>query len=149
MTPEEKAYIAGIIDGEGSIMLTRFHKNQHHAPCVTIASTTLELLEWIQLKTGVGTIKLKKNYKPSIHTSSYTYIVKYNDAINFISEIEPYLVISQKKRRAQLILNEYKKCTPRNGRYSSDMLQAKEEFLHKFLSIEQSCLSGNFLKPER
>jgi hypothetical protein len=28
MLPEEKAYLAGIIDGEGSIMLIKFHGNQ-------------------------------------------------------------------------------------------------------------------------
>ena len=46
MLETEKAYIAEIIDGEGSIMLTRFHKNEYHSPCVSIASTDLELLEW-------------------------------------------------------------------------------------------------------
>ena len=135
MIPEERSYIAGIIDGEGSIMLTRFHKNQQPAPCVSIASTTLELLEWIQLKTNLGKIKSKKNYKPAIHTSSYTYIVKYDEAIKLLMEIEPYLVINQKKKRTQLILNEYKKCTPRNGRYTPNMLKVKEEFLHKFFSL--------------
>ena len=34
----EKAYIAGIIDGEGSIMLQKFHSNEFPAPCVSIAS---------------------------------------------------------------------------------------------------------------
>ena len=33
MTETEKAYIAGIIDGEGSIMLQKIHKNEHPAPC--------------------------------------------------------------------------------------------------------------------
>jgi len=60
MSPEEKAYIAGIIDGEGSIMLTKFHSNQFPAPCVTVASTSYELLEWIKNRTGIGTIKSKK-----------------------------------------------------------------------------------------
>ncbi|WP_291651355.1 hypothetical protein [Clostridium sp.] len=41
MTETEKAYIAGIIDGEGSVMLQRIHKNEHPSPCVSIASTTL------------------------------------------------------------------------------------------------------------
>lgn len=60
MTNEEKAYIAGIVDGEGSIMLLKFHKNQFPAPCISITSTTIELLDWIKLKTGMGTIKHKK-----------------------------------------------------------------------------------------
>ncbi len=63
MTPEQKAYIAGIIDGEGSIMLIRFHKNQFPAPCVSVSSTSFELLEWIQEKTGCGKTNSKKNYK--------------------------------------------------------------------------------------
>lgn len=43
----EKYYIAGIIDGEGSIMLQRFHKGEYPSPCVSIASTNIELLESI------------------------------------------------------------------------------------------------------
>lgn len=41
----EKAYIARIIDGEGSIMLQKFHSNQLPSPCVSIVSTTLKLLD--------------------------------------------------------------------------------------------------------
>ena len=48
MTETEKAYLAGIIDGEGSIMLQKFHSNEFPAPCVSIASTSLELLTWIK-----------------------------------------------------------------------------------------------------
>lgn len=131
----EMAYIAGIIDGEGSIMLTRFHKNQFHAPCITIASTSLELLEWVKAKSGLGSIKSKKNYNPINHKDSYTYTVRYDEAILLLKEIEPYLVIEQKKLRAQMILNEYKNLTPRNGRYSEELLKKKEEFYTKFMSI--------------
>jgi len=51
MLETEKAYIAGIIDGEGSIMLIKFHKNQYPSPCVSISSTDVELLEWIKQTT--------------------------------------------------------------------------------------------------
>ncbi len=132
---EERAYEAGIIDGEGSIMLTRFHKNQLPAPCITIASTSLELLKWVKDKSGLGSIKSKKNYNPINHKDSFTYSVRYDEAISLLKEIEPYLVIEQKKLKAQMILNEYKKLTPRNGRYSKELLQKKEEFHTRFMSI--------------
>ena len=48
MTDVEKAYIAGIIDGEGSIMLIKLHSNEFPSPCISIASTTLELLTYIK-----------------------------------------------------------------------------------------------------
>lgn len=135
LSSEEKAYIAGIIDGEGSIMLTKFHKNQLPAPCISIASTSLELLQWIKNKTGFGSIKSKKNYNPIAHKDSFTYTIRYDEAISLLKEIEPYLVIEQKKQRAKLILNEYKNLTPRNGRYSEEMLKQKEEFHTRFMSI--------------
>jgi len=136
MTDTEKAYIAGIIDGEGSIMLTKFHNNQYPAPCVSISSTTIELLQWIKEKTKVGTIKSKKNYNKINHKDSYTYIVKYDNAIELLKQIQPYLIIEIKKKRAELILTKYKKVTPRNGRYNEEMKANKERFYEEFISIK-------------
>ncbi|OOP66933.1 hypothetical protein BWZ43_18410 [Heyndrickxia oleronia] len=56
----EAAYVAGIIDGEGSITLTRMHEKEHRRPCITIASTDKELLIYIQSLTR-GIIINKKN----------------------------------------------------------------------------------------
>lgn len=136
MTPEEKSYIAGIIDGEGSIMLLSFHKNQLPSPCISISSTTLELLVWVKSKINAGSIKNKKNYNKDKHKYSYTYTLKYNKVLELLTEIEPYLVIKSKKARAQLILKEYKSLTPRNGRYTSEMLFRKEQFYEDFIKLK-------------
>lgn len=136
MTLEEKAYLAGIIDGEGSIMLLKFHNNQFPAPCISISSSTPELLEWIKLKTGVGIIKGKKNYNLDRHKDSYTYVVKFDEAINLLKELLPYLIIESKRKRSVLILEKYKKLTPRNGRYSPKMLEMKNAFYQEFMAIK-------------
>jgi len=133
MTLEEKAYIAGIIDGEGSIMLQSFHKNQLPSPCISVASTTLELLNYLKEVLGCGTIVKKKNYNSEKHQDSYTFYVRYDNAIKLLIEIEPYLVIESKKKRARLIIDKYKLLTPRNGRYSKDQLIAKEMFYNEFI----------------
>lgn len=99
MTSEERAYIAGIVDGEGSIMLLKFHNNQMPSPCISISSTSLELLEWIKDKTGLGVIKGKKNYNKAKHKNSFSYVVKYNDSIKLLKEIQPFLVLDSKKKR--------------------------------------------------
>jgi len=101
-------------------MLIRFHTNQQPSPCISIASVSMELLQWVKYKTGYGTIKTKKNYNPEKHENSYTYTVKYNSAINILEMIEPYLIIKQKKARAQMIINSYKSLTPRNGIFHRD-----------------------------
>lgn len=136
MSELEKAYIAGIIDGEGSIMLQKFHNNEYPSPCISIASTTLELLNWIKSVVGKGVIKRKKNYNIADHKDCYSYILKYNDAIVFLQEISKYLIINSKKKRAELILNKYKSVTPRNGRYSDELLQEKLNFYNEFISIK-------------
>lgn len=136
MTSEEKAYIAGIIDGEGSIMLLKFHNNQFPSPCISVSSSTLELLEWIKLKANVGTIKGKKNYNLDKHKDSYTYIDKYDEAIELLKELLPYLIIEAKWKRAILILERYKQVTPRNGRYSPEKLKMKNAFYEEFMAIK-------------
>lgn len=136
MTETEKAYIAGIIDGEGSIMLQRVHKNDFPSPCVSIASTTLELLEWIKEVFGAGTIIHKKNYNPEVHKECYSYVVKFDNAIDMLKQIYPYLLIKVKKERARLIIMDYKNVTPRNGRYSEEMLRIKEEFYDRFMKLK-------------
>lgn len=39
LTTESAAYIAGLVDGEGSVTLTRKHKDDMRQPALTIAST--------------------------------------------------------------------------------------------------------------
>lgn len=136
MTETEKSYIAGIIDGEGSVMLQRIHKNEPPSPCVSIASTTLELLEWVKNTVGKGRIISKKNYNIEKHKDCYSYVLRRNDAISLLNDIYPYLIINTKKKRAELIISTYKSITPRNGYYTDEMLIAKEEFYKEFIVIK-------------
>lgn len=57
----EAAYLAGIIDGEGSITLTRMHSKEFRRPCISIASTDLELLSYIN-----SIVSSRINYKKII-----------------------------------------------------------------------------------
>ncbi len=135
MTDTEKAYIAGIIDGEGSIMLTRFHKNQFPSPCVSVASTDKELLLWLLKTIGKGRIINKRNYNKMKHKDSYTYRVIYDDAIALLRDVSPFLIIESKKQRAKLIIDKYKGATPRNGRYSNEILKKKHALIEEFMKL--------------
>jgi hypothetical protein len=129
------AYLAGIIDGEGSIMLSKYHQSEFPCPCISISSTDLELLEWIRDKIGAGRINRKKNYNIDKHKTSYTYAVYYDTAIDVMSKIEPYLVITKKKLRAKFIIENYKTVTIRNGKYNDTQRKAKEKFYHDFMEL--------------
>lgn len=135
LTPEQKAYLASIIDGEGSISLVRINKNKHPAPMISIASTDRELLEWILKTTHTGRIIVKKNYNPSVHKESYALNITYLRAIEILRAITPYLVIKRKRKRTQYILDNYPSVTQRNGRYSPEQLITKENFYRTFMSL--------------
>ncbi|WNF22479.1 LAGLIDADG family homing endonuclease [Mesobacillus jeotgali] len=118
----EASYIAGVIDGEGSITLTRMHNKEHRRPMISIASTDKELLLYVQTLTG-GAITNKKNYKPNIHKNSYTLTIKNKDEVlTTLHHIQPFLRIERKRLRALWIINHYESVTPRNGKYRPEML---------------------------
>ena len=136
MTETEKAYLAGIIDGEGSIMLIRLSKTTHPAPVLSVPSTTIELLHYIQKIIGFGKIIPKTNYNKEKHKDCYTFTLIRNQALDVIKEIYPYLIINTKRERARLLLMDYKRLTPRNGRYSMELLIEKEDFYKLFISVK-------------
>lgn len=104
LTPTESAYLAGIIDGEGSIV---FSDNRYH---LSVGSTDKLLLDWIYDKVG-GTVSLKTpggyRRKPFYQWVRYeAYIV-----FQILSFIQPYLII--KKAKAQeAIANLWRKIEP-------------------------------------
>jgi len=65
MKDTEKAYIAGIIDGEGSITLVKQHKNRNPSPMVSVASTDLELLIWLKKTINGANIYISIKKHPS------------------------------------------------------------------------------------
>lgn len=131
----EASYVAGIIDGEGSISLTRMHENEHRRPCISIASTDKELLLYIQKLTG-GVINNKKNYNPSKHQDSYTLTIKNKDNVfHTLQNIKPFLRVEKKRNRAVWILENYDSVTPRNGKYSPELFKRKKEFEEYFFKI--------------
>lgn len=105
MTEAVKAYLAGIMDGEGSISLaqsgakrTRFYI----FPLVRIANTDPVLIEWIASQVGMGarqyTSAMNVRCKPCHHISWAC-----GEAVELLTAILPYLVI--KRDRAEIVIS--------------------------------------------
>jgi hypothetical protein len=129
----EAAYAAGILDGEGSISLTRVRKNRYPSPQVSVSTTDPELLDWFRARFG-GSIVRKPSYKPT-HSQSYEWKVTDREALRVLERMRPYMVIERKKRRCDLLLAEYLACTPRNGRYTQEQLERKQLLIERFSSL--------------
>ena len=124
-------YAAGLIDGEGTITLSRLHaSDRFRAPAVSISSTSRELLLYMQENFG-GLIITHKTYQKH-HKAHWSWRMKQHAAIEFLRSIAPFLIEKEKRRRAILIIEEYTSVTPRNGRYSDDLLRRKTAFEENF-----------------
>ena len=135
MTELEKGYVAALIDGEGTITLLRQHKNdKFRAPVIEITSTTYDMLQKMKDLIGGSISKITK--KQEHHKQAYKWSITYNKVLVLLEEVKDYLSEPKKKARAELLLNEYKEVTPRNGHYTEEKLIRKLNFEKKFFEIE-------------
>lgn len=133
LTREDAAYIAGLIDGEGTISLTRKHRGENRQLAVSISNTELPLLEYVHKVIGAGRITRKCAYSAR-HTPSATYAVSNRQALALIEQVAPYLR-TYKAQRAKLILDHYVRLTPRNGKYEPIQWREREAMIAQFLRL--------------
>ena len=133
LTGEAAACIAGLIDGEGTITLTRQHAHENRRLVVSIASTEIQLLEFVIEAFGVGKIT-RKRISSVRHTPSFCYAVTSQQALSLLRQVSPYLR-SYRQARATLALARYATLTPRNGKYTADALTMRGQFEDELLSL--------------
>ncbi len=129
----DAAYLAGLIDGEGTIALTRLHRGQNRQLAISISSTEKALVGWVLHATGVGKVTSKRTYMPH-HARGLTYTVANRQALALLEQVAPYLR-SYKAARARLVLDDYLILTPRNGKYDDCLRVARTQFERQFAAI--------------
>jgi len=127
------AYIAGLVDGEGTVTLTRQHRNESRRLTLSISNTEIALLEFVKDSVGAGRITGKRTYSQR-HAPSFTYAITSRQALAVLEQILPYLR-SYKRSRATLALQHYVQLTPRNGRYTKKLMDARSRFESRLLGI--------------
>jgi hypothetical protein len=139
VTEEEKAYLAGLIDGEGTVTLVRHHRGQYPQPRLAIANNSRMLLEWVKDRLGFGVIVSRSRRKESHHYSFVWQTQCAGPVLRTLRQVEPFLIL--KKRHARLLLDEYKGCTPRNGKYTPEMLETKKELVEEIRRLNAETRS--------
>jgi hypothetical protein len=93
LTPAQVAYMAGIFDGEGCVLISRVkEKTAYRVECM-ISNTDLTLLQTMQLWcNGIGYIRAG-NYKAGQTRPCYTWRMSSRRAALFMSIIRPYCIV--------------------------------------------------------
>lgn len=133
LSREEAAYIAGLVDGEGTLSPTRRHRDENRQFVISISNTEARLLNYVCRSVGAGRITRKRTSK-STHTPSGTYAIDNRQALDLLQQITPYLR-TYKAKRAKLVLDNYLRLTPRNGKYTAAQKKARAAFVTKFLLL--------------
>ena len=140
LDPCDAAYIAGLVDGEGTITLTVQHRGENRRLVLSISNTELPLLEFVRRVVGAGRITTKRTYSKR-HMPSFTYQISSRQALSLLVQIAPHLR-TYKAKRARLALCNYIRLTPRNGKYTQKMKRERQKFERQLLNAlpEQSNL---------
>lgn len=100
LTNLEASYIAGLIDGEGTITFcVQGPEEYHYSVKLSISNTSFKLLQWVKESTGVGNIYETSYIKPR-HKQGHNWILNGKKAQDFIGKIIDYLIL--KKPQAKL-----------------------------------------------
>ncbi|MDD3519075.1 MAG: LAGLIDADG family homing endonuclease [Chromatiales bacterium] len=126
LSSTDAAYLAGLIDGEGTVTLSRKHRNENRQLAVTISNTEKPLLDFVLATIGAGKITGKRTAR-SNHAPSFAYAIYNRQALRLLEQVYPHLR-TYKAERAALILRDYLALTPRNGKYSENLLRRRRLF---------------------
>lgn len=137
MEAEKLAYIAGILDGEGSIMVMRqasrsfmeqrekrgcFHPHYH--PCIRIGMLERVALDLIVETTGIGKIHEEKSYHNK--RQMFRWMARSReDCLKFLELTMPYIRV--KRKQAELCMRFMQDWVSFNGIRLTPEIQAERE----------------------
>ena len=101
-SPTELAYLAGFIDGEGTVTVTHARQRLAHcvSPVLVVCNTYLPVMEHLRGRFG-GTIS-KREVKKAHHRHVYILYWSSRRAVQLMEAVLPYLII--KRRHAELVI---------------------------------------------
>lgn len=145
LSPTDAAYFAGIIDGEGTITLSRKHAGENRQLVISISNTERPLLAFVLDRVGAGKITGKKTTKAH-HSPGLTYAIWNRQALCLLVQVKPFLR-SYKRARAELVGRFYLRLTPRNGKYTPAMREARLAFEAEVLASRANRATPRLAPP--
>lgn len=130
MTELEKAYLAGIVDGEGCITIaknkTKYSHGYVYSPVFVITNTDLRLMSWLMEKLPQGAMCSRKWAKAE-WKQGHSFRITGVKLGPILEEISPYLIC--KKDQARIVLGFISSMGGR-GEPTNDSLYIVQEILY-------------------
>jgi len=127
-------YITGFFDADGSVTLSVLSKGRNRSPVISFHNNEISILISIQLfiesELNIkGHISIKRK-KQENHEDAYD--LKFVDLPKCIAILKNIKTIHVKKKKRFEIIEKLKELTPRNGKYTEDILTLRKALETEF-----------------
>ncbi len=107
LSEKEKAYLAGIIDGEGCIGFYHTSHAKGYSIYVTIANTDKRLMDWLTSHVPSGHVYIRRKNPDKNWSAAYSWVLYGSRKVSvFCRELMDYLIL--KKDQASLVSSGYR-----------------------------------------
>ena len=138
----EKAYLAGIFDGEGCVgyYKRKGNRNKHsYISVVMISQSDMRLMHWVRDTVGFGTVygrEGKKHFEYHWETNKRAHVYE------FLTNIRPYLVLKAEQVDTLLALIDKEGIEPqKKGTVTIEMLVERDAVYRKLRDLKVSNLT--------
>jgi len=117
MTPTERSYVAGIIDGEGSIEYTQRDRIRHDRPGkpvhkvwnirLEVPQVDGRLIDYLMTTTDEGNRDMKHYPNNDKWKDQHRWRVGYRGVYRVLKQVHKYLIV--KKEKSEMVINHYDK----------------------------------------
>lgn len=126
---EEFAWLAGMIDGEGTITVSKPGKYERYELILLVSNSDSAILERCLTIAACGTVGWCKPYRPDWKKPG-VWRTRNKAAQEIIRQVLPYLVGDEKRRRAVLALQF--PCNPIGGRlHITEEMRARRQYVYE------------------
>ena len=140
---KDAAYIAGILDGEGCITLSKkkdptMKLGYGLRPHIMVTNTNKSLIKYLRDTTDLGIIYEGKLTNPK-HKPNFRWQLWSLQAQSLLKEVLPYLLI--KRKQAELLLEYIDRCSGKKGGFlSASMLKYQAKTCDKMRKLNKRGL---------
>jgi hypothetical protein len=147
LTEVEKAYAAGLFDGEGSIIIDKPRRGKGHTLMLTLALREPEAVAWLQERWS-GSLRPATRRPKGREAFTCWYWRRYTSAAAvFLSDIFPYLLVKQ--AQAQLAIEfQSHKSFKFGRRLTDDVLAFDEDYRTRLLALRDAMRRAALNRPD-
>jgi hypothetical protein len=141
----DKAYLAGILDGEGCIGYYNANPDPEGTPyChadINITNTHKGVVDWVQQVTGLGRSKPTNKFTVQGRMKAYQWqIAKKQDVREFLEAIDPYLRIKADQSHVLLnLFDQEKDYVRKQGSVSPAVAALRMETVAKLKALKRAA----------